>query len=127
MKCKICHRPLKDAESIAVGMGPVCRGYYARHGKSGKGDQNELFNNHAVFALMEDNDSFVYIQDRGHNQNCRTVTNDAEYVLAELDDLIDNLEKKRVFYMDSDGQVDEIIHEGKKFKTFKAGHSGVSL
>jgi len=124
MNCCICKKHLTDLTSIKLGIGPVCR---AKYGISGLNGQNELFNNHAVFKLEKETDSFVYIVDWGHNRNCRTVTNDVEWVLSELSDLVDYFDKKRVFYMDSDQKIDEIIHSGKHFISFKAGHEGVAL
>jgi len=122
--CCICKKPLTDLTSVKLGIGPVCRGKYGLNGLNG---QNELFNNHSVFRLEKETDFFVYISDRGNHKNCKTVTNDVEWVLSELDDLIDNFKNKRCFYMDSEGRVDEILHTGKHFISFKAGHEGVVL
>jgi hypothetical protein len=113
-------------------MGPVCRGYqhFSRRKNKDKG-QAELFDNHAVFEIVNgsgvDNAPYVYIIDRGNGNNCKTVTNDAAWVVQELDDLIEGFENKRLFYMDSDGRIDEILHNGNHFTTFKAGHEGVEL
>ena len=123
MKCQICKRPLSDIDSIRIGMGPVCRAHYGIVLKN----QGELmFDNHAVFSIANETDSFVYIIDR-NEKNKKSVTNDAAWVLSELYNLVENFDNKRVFYMDSEGQVDEIIHTGKSFVTFKAGHEGVTL
>jgi len=120
MRCRICKRPLTDIESIRIGMGPVCRGHHV--------NQRELmFDNHAVFRIENETDTHVYISDRGNHHNCKTVTNDAAWVITELDTLIENFENKRVFYMDSEGRIDEIIHSGKTFISFKAGYEGITL
>jgi len=120
MRCRICKRPLSDAESIRIGMGPVCRGHRVNQ-------RGLMFDNHAVFSIVNETKTHVYISDRGHNLNCKSVTNGKEWVLSELSDLIENFENKRVFYMDSEGRIDEIVHSGKTFVTFKAGHEGVTL
>jgi len=125
MKCAICKRVITDPQSMKIGIGPVCRGKY---GVKGIGRQdNLLFENHAVFSIASENDSFVYIIDRGNNSNAKSVTNDAEWVVSELCELCQNFDKKRLFYMDSCGNIDEIIHIGKTFISFKHGHEGVSL
>jgi hypothetical protein len=33
----------------------------------------------------------------------------------------------RIFYEDSSGAVDEILHSGRRFRGFKTGHEGVEL
>ena len=33
-RCRICHRQLRDAESIRIGVGPVCRSRLHRRKKS---------------------------------------------------------------------------------------------
>jgi len=125
MKCAFCKRTITDPESIRFGIGPVCRGKY---GVKGIGRQKELqFTSHAVFSIANDTDSFVYIIDRGNEKNAKTVTNDVEWVLSELCESCRNFDRKRLFYMDSLGSVDEIVHSGKTFIGFKPGHEGVSL
>jgi len=129
MNCKVCGKPLTDLNSILMGMGPVCGGRYSisKKKKSAKEQGELMFDNHAVFAVCDETDDFVYIQDRGRQLNCKTITNNVSWVLSELDDLIENFESKRLFYMDSDGRIDEIVHNGKYFVQFKAGHEGVTL
>jgi len=59
---------------------------------------------------------FVYIQD------CNgpvSVTNDAEAVVMEL---VDAYPGKRIMYEDSDGQWDELVHDGNQFVDFRPGH-----
>jgi hypothetical protein len=132
MNCKICGRPLKNIESIAAGIGPVCAGgnYHSPKIKKQKNNNKErefMFDNHAVFEIELATEIFVYIVDRGDHSKCKTVTNDAEWVVSELNNLIENFENKRLFYKDSDGQVDEIVHNGRFFISFKHGHAGVEL
>lgn len=49
-----------------------------------------------------------------------SVTNDAEQVIAALHQRI-NLNGRRVQYIDSVGQVDELLHEHGVFKGFAVG------
>lgn len=35
-RCRICHRKLRDAESIRLGIGPVCRSRFPKYKKSRK-------------------------------------------------------------------------------------------
>ena len=128
--CRVCGRPLKNLQSIIAGIGPVCGGgnhYAPKKKRKGKDEGAELFDNHAEFSIQIDAPGYVYIIDTGHNHGKRTITNDAENVISELYGLIDDLKNKRVFYLDSDGRIDEIIHSAGRFVTFKAGHEGVAL
>ena len=122
--CRICKKPLRDLTSVKLGIGPVCRGH---HGIDGNGGQVDMFENHAVFSIMEETDCFLYIIDCGNHSECKTVTNDVGFVLSELSNSIDKFDNKRLFYKDSYGNIDEIIHSGKTFIGFKSGHSGVTL
>jgi hypothetical protein len=69
---------------------------------------------------------YIFVRDIGHH-NGRSVTNDAEAVVGQLylDFGIDNA--TRIFYEDSEGEVDELLHAGRVFRGFKAGHEGVEL
>jgi hypothetical protein len=127
--CRICKRPLKNLESILAGVGPVCAGGgHIPRGRKPKDKQAELtFGSHAAFVIKKETDCFVYIEDRGNHHNCKTVTNDAEWILKELADSIANFENKRLLYMDSEGRIDEIEHSGRRFIGFKAGHEGVAI
>jgi hypothetical protein len=125
MTCTICGKTLTDLTSVKLGIGPICRAKYGITGSNGQGEL--MFNNHADFALAKETDQFVYIIDRGNHSQSKTVTNDVEWVLSELNDLIEGFDKKRLFYMDSEGRIDEILHTGKTFNDFKAGYAGVTL
>lgn len=79
---------------------------------------------HAVFDIEKETPEYVYIKDTGTDN--RSVTNDAEYVLEELSNEY-TLNNRRVFYMDSTGEIDEIVHSMGHFERFKFGHEGVEL
>jgi hypothetical protein len=109
---------LKDHTSVKLGIGPACR-------KRERGQQ-ELFSDlHATYVVLNKETSFICIKDTGH-KNRMSVTNDVEYVLSDLSRQF-NIDHRRIFYVDSDGQIDEIIHKGKNFISFKAGHKGIEL
>lgn len=77
----------------------------------------------------------VVILDVGHVNGCPTITNDAAAVVADLasqisvtgglvpsfgDDAGGMLGKRRLFYIDSDGRMDELLHDGGNFRGFGA-------
>jgi hypothetical protein len=103
---------------MSIGIGPVCRGR--------KFLQGELFMDSewkACFDVLKETPDFIYIKDIGQY---RSVTNDAEYVIGKLSEE-NNLGNRRVFYIDSDGQIDELLHKADRFTGFKPGHEGVEL
>jgi hypothetical protein len=73
---------------------------------------------------MEETADYIYIRDVGGNY--RSVTNDAEKVIEKLTTEND-LGNRRIFYMDTMGQIDELLHKGSRFTGFKFGHEGVEL
>jgi hypothetical protein len=76
------------------------------------------------FEVMEETADYIYIRDIGGN--CRSVTNDAEKVIEKLAAEYD-MGNRRAFYMDTEGQIDELLHRGSRFIGFKPGHEGVEL
>jgi hypothetical protein len=83
------------------------------------------FEDHAGYEIMTANAKFIYLEDTGHNQ-FKTVTNDAGYVLAALDEKY-GIGDKRIFYKDSFGEIDEILHKNGMLTGFRHGHSGYTL
>jgi hypothetical protein len=59
-------------------------------------------------------DDILYLTDDG-GEDSRSVTNDAELIVAELWRLY---RPGRIVYCDSRGEWDEILHEGPRFKGF---------
>jgi L-lactate utilization protein LutB len=116
--CHICKKHLTDFTSVTIGMGPVCRARQALQPELG-------LENHAVFEIIQNTKSFIFIKDTGH-MNHKSVTNDVEYVLEQLA-AETNIKGKRIFYADSQNEIDEIIHSGTHFSHFKYGHEGVNL
>ena len=62
----------------------------------------------AHFFIEQQNDNAVTIVDIGHT--VVSVTNDVEAVVLELHK--NGLGKRKLFYYDSEGQLDEILHDG---------------
>jgi len=77
-------------------------------------------------VLQHESGKYIFIRDTGHNTG-RSVTNDAEYVVEKLYEEYGITDKTRIFYKDSIGCVDEMLHAGKVFTRFRAGHEGVEL
>jgi hypothetical protein len=119
VRCKICHRPLSDPFSVKKGMGPVCAGR--------EGLQKEFgFMRAKVKVLEHVQGKQIFVRDIGHGTG-RSVTNDADYVVGQLYLDFGITDGTRIFYEDSSGAVDEILHSGRHFRGFKAGHEGVEL
>ena len=117
MNCCVCKRELTNPLSVKLEIGPVCRA---------RDNLQEVFMfMRAQFTVLKQTDEYIYIKDVG--ENCRSVTNDAEYVIQQLFSGYGISEKTRVFYDDSCGETDELLHSGGKFTGFKAGHEGVEL
>lgn len=51
-RCRICHRQLRDAESIRIGIGPVCRSRLHRRKKSSSRKIQES-ENMTLWELLE--------------------------------------------------------------------------
>jgi hypothetical protein len=73
----------------------------------------------ASYRIEEQTDEKIVIRDVG--RECMSVTNDAEAVVRDLQ-RNGMLDKRRLFYYDSDGQLDELKHDGTgTFKGFAPG------
>ena len=117
--CRVCKRRLKHLLSVKLGIGPVCRAVDNKQG--------ELNFMHAQTALLKhERGKYLLVRDIGHKMG-RSVTNDAEYIVEQLYLEYDLTDETRIFYEDSEGIIDELLHSGKKFKGFKPGHAGVDL
>lgn len=75
-------------------------------------------------VLACSDDAPLVIRDLGPWDQHPTVTNDAEGVVARLfrDGLIPG--RRRLLYFDSDGNLDELLHDGGKFAGFAPGPRG---
>jgi hypothetical protein len=79
---------------------------------------------HAAFEIIALSGSIIFIRDLyalgGSFKLHKTVTNDAEWVVETLRNL-NILYGRRLFYRDSEGQIDEIIRTPREFLGFKKG------
>jgi hypothetical protein len=102
-----------------MGIGPVCR--------VSDSQQEVLAFMHAKTRLLKhERGKYIFIRDIGHVSG-RSVTNDADYIIGQLYLDFGITDETRVFYEDSGGDIDEILHAGRKFRGFKAGHEGIDL
>ena len=80
----------------------------------------------ANFTIEQETPDFIFILDNGPWDQHRTITNDAEFVVETL--ARDHaLGDRRLFYKDSEGQIDELLHTAGRFKGFSPGHKGINL
>ncbi len=68
----------------------------------------------ARYSIDKIFDDYVIITDTGHSYT-KSVTNDAEAVVQEL---LAEFGNRRFLYYDSDGDLGELVHNGKYFVTF---------
>jgi hypothetical protein len=117
--CCICKRALSNPLSVKLGIGPICRAI---------DNQQEVFDfMHAKIELLKHEcGKYIYVRDIGHITG-RSVTNDAEYVVEQLYLEFGITDETRIFYEDSEGQIDELLHIGTRFRAFKTGHEGIDL
>lgn len=77
----------------------------------------------ANYEVIEDTDKHLLILDLGPWDEYKTITNAAESVVKEL---AERLGSRRLYYVDSSDQIDEIVHENGEFVRFAPGGPGVS-
>jgi UDP-2,3-diacylglucosamine pyrophosphatase LpxH len=73
----------------------------------------------ADYKIIKSNDDAVWIIDElvdGYEGDALSITNDAEEVIAELRPLYGN---RRVFYRDTQGRWDELVHDETGFISFR--------
>ena len=75
----------------------------------------------ANFEIVKIRPESVTIRDIGPWDRCLTVTNDADNVVAEMFRMGALLPEQRLFYYDTDGQLDELVHKNGKFVGFGPG------
>lgn len=69
----------------------------------------------SCYSIGHVNDLFILIVDRDRG---RSVTNDAVNIVPELDKVLNGLGNRTIFYKDSQGRFDEILHTGGLFDGF---------
>lgn len=78
--------------------------------------------NRANYAIVEDQPGQpLVIKDLGPWDRHASVTNDAELVVAELAQAGKLPAGRRLFYIDSEGDKDELLHQAGRFLGFAPG------
>jgi hypothetical protein len=72
----------------------------------------------ARFDIIQKTENYIVIQDLGPWDVHLTITNDAENVVKAL---VPYLDKRRLYYIDSEGEMDELLVEDGKFVGFAPG------
>ena len=76
----------------------------------------------AEFVAVAVEDDYIVVKDVGHLTGCKSVTNDAEAVVELIiKDFGDDFNNRKIYYIDSDEQLDELVHDGEKFTGFHFG------
>ena len=80
----------------------------------------------ALWEIKEDSAEYILIKDSGNHKQILTITNDAEKVVNDLWKNKHLIPNKKIFYIDSEKLIDELLWEplafgGVKFKGFQAG------
>lgn len=77
------------------------------------------------FNILEHTDNYVLISDNALIKETMSITNDAENVVEHLHKQL-NLKNKDLYYIDTDGRVDLLVHDNNgKFINFKAGYDSI--
>ena len=75
------------------------------------------------FHLVMNTPEFVLIRDNANWKKTMSVTNDAENVVKYLKDIALLMTDTILYYIDTDGRVDILEHDGNgNFTNFKPGH-----
>ncbi len=72
----------------------------------------------ADFTIVATTDLLVVITD--DDQGNISVTNDASNVVSRVDAAVGGLGKRRLYYKDSAGEIDELTHQDGHFTGFKS-------
>jgi hypothetical protein len=75
----------------------------------------------ANIEIISNESNIIIIKDIGPWDNHPTITNDAEGVVSRLWRGCHLSNQKRLYYYDSEGQMDELLHKDGVFKGFKPG------
>lgn len=109
--CHRCNRPLTNPASVLAGIGPICAAKQGLQLRFQSAKPEGILS--AKYRLVRVGEDIVWIEDIG--TDCRSVTNDAEAVVAEL---AAEYGDRRIIYKDSMGAWDELQHRGPVFTGF---------
>jgi hypothetical protein len=76
----------------------------------------------ASFTIVRETSEYIYIVDNSNVAGSKTITNDAEEVISYLFNVGFLSCSQRVYYKDTNGCIDELLHFDGRFKGFKSGH-----
>jgi len=66
------------------------------------------------YDIVEDSDEYILIRDLG-DDNCLSITKGAEIIVDELSMRLDG---RKLYYIDSEGYIDQLLHENGMFMGF---------
>ena len=70
---------------------------------------------------MEETEAYILIRDLGPWDEFLTVTNAAEWVVLDVVARHRVSTSMKIYYIDSEGMIDELVHDGGKFVRFMPG------
>ena len=76
------------------------------------------YSNKANFQIITENKDWILIKDIGPWDEYQTITNAAESVIEKL---AQRLGGRLLYYIDSDGNTDQLLHKDGEFTGFNAG------
>jgi hypothetical protein len=97
---------------------PKCRCACGGQNHGRAGDVYGNSERHASFYVETDACDRIVIRDLGPWDEHPTVTNDAEWVVSQLVPLVGS---RRLYYYDSEGELDELVIRGGRFAGFAPG------
>lgn len=74
-----------------------------------------------AYRIVDIVETHILLEDKCQDYGCMSLTNAAELVIQDL------LEKgltsagKKVYYIDTEGRIDELCHDGKRFTGYAPG------
>jgi len=80
----------------------------------------------ARIKVVYDSSNLILIEDLCNEYNTKSVTNDAEAVVSFLHETLNLHKSKKIYYIDTSGNVDQLCHDGQgNFTDFAFGFKDV--
>jgi hypothetical protein len=76
------------------------------------------------FRIQQVDKTWVFIVDTSNETNSMSITNSAEEVVKEL---LQFYPDRRIAYSDTEGDIWELVHDGKKFISFNSPNKQLNL
>lgn len=70
------------------------------------------------YSIADETNDYIVLFDLGPHDRYQTITNAAEWVVGQM---VARLKGRRLYYIDSAGQTDELVIEDGKFSRFAPG------